>query len=229
MLELNAMAAKKAKAHTVYKNMAGKRVPGVTTITGVMDKPALVKWANELGLQGINLTYVDELATVGTLSHYLIQCHLEKREPDLGDYTPNQISLAENGLVKFLYWQEDVGYEPIWCEKPLVSEKYQYGGTIDGYGVCRKRNGSPILLDIKTAKAIYDDHFTQVAGGYGLLLKEHNYPYEKTVIVRVGRNADEGERPEEKPCTCPALHEERFLVCRTLYEINRQIRQGSAR
>src|SRR5438093_1588565 len=36
-------------SHTVYKNAAGKRVPGVTTILGILNKPALLKWAWEQG------------------------------------------------------------------------------------------------------------------------------------------------------------------------------------
>ena len=35
--------ARKARQHTVYKLLDGTRVPGTTTITGVMDKPALVR------------------------------------------------------------------------------------------------------------------------------------------------------------------------------------------
>ncbi|MBD3393661.1 MAG: hypothetical protein GF410_16730, partial [Chitinivibrionales bacterium] len=67
-------AAKKGKVHTRYYNKAGKQVPGTTTITGVMNKSALVKWANGLGLRGIDVkNYVDELATIGTLAHYMIE------------------------------------------------------------------------------------------------------------------------------------------------------------
>ena len=35
-------APDKTKAHTVYKTADNKRVPGVTTILGVLNKPALV-------------------------------------------------------------------------------------------------------------------------------------------------------------------------------------------
>lgn len=222
------MAARKSRQHTQYRLADGTRVPGVTTITGVMDKPALVPWANRLGLQGIQVReYVDELATVGTLAHYLIQCHLTNETPDTGDYSKNQIDLAENGLVKWLYWQEATGYEPIVCEQALVSETHRYGGTVDSYGILTKRGGVKALVDIKTAKAIYDDMFTQVAGGYALLLREHGYDVAQSMIVRVGRNAEEGEHPEEKVCTSPELHVERFLTCRRLYDVNQRIKKAT--
>ena len=99
---------KVARTHTIYKNEKNIRVPGVTTITGVMDKPALVPWANRLGLQGYEVgKYVDELATIGSLAHYMVEVHIRNiingtnEEPDFGDYTPNQRSRAENAAIKF--------------------------------------------------------------------------------------------------------------------------------
>ena len=44
----------KTNAHTIYKLANGDIVPGVTTITGRISKPFLVKWANNLGLEGID-------------------------------------------------------------------------------------------------------------------------------------------------------------------------------
>ena len=46
----------KSKAHQRYKLADGTQVPGVTTITGQLNKPALIIWANRLGLQGIDST-----------------------------------------------------------------------------------------------------------------------------------------------------------------------------
>ena len=85
--------------HQVYKTADGTRVPGVTTICGVMDKPALVKWANNLGLQGTDSTkYVDALAASGTLAHYWAEEVLIGREPDqavLDEYAPPLESMVE--------------------------------------------------------------------------------------------------------------------------------------
>src|SRR3990167_1679574 len=122
-------SANKSRQHTVYKNKDGVRVPGTTTITGVMDKPALVPWANKLGLEGIEVgKYVDDLATIGTLGHYLIECHIkskikgEKVVPDISDYTPNQIDSAENCFIKFLDWESKNEVKYIDSEMSLVSE-----------------------------------------------------------------------------------------------------------
>ena len=100
-------AAKVSKQHTVYKLADGTRVPGVTTITGVMDKPALVKWANGLGLKGIDSTkYVDNLAGVGSLAHDGIHCHLTGKTWDTSAYSADQINLAETCIIKWHYWAD---------------------------------------------------------------------------------------------------------------------------
>ena len=63
-------SGKKVKAHIRYVNAMGKRLPGVTTVIGVLNKPLLVPWANNLGLQGINVRdYVNDKADILSLIH----------------------------------------------------------------------------------------------------------------------------------------------------------------
>ena len=78
-------------------------MPGVTPILGILNKPALIVWANRLGLQGIDSTkYRDELADIGVLAHYLIMCDLTGETADVSDYSKNQIDQAENALLSTL-------------------------------------------------------------------------------------------------------------------------------
>ena len=224
-MNLEKNSAKKAKQHTVYKNKDDVRVPGTTTITGVMDKPALVGWANKIGLEGIKVReYVDDLAAIGTLAHYMIECHInsliQKAEilPDLSDSTPNQISSAENSFLKFLDWEGKNKVEYFASELQLVSEKHQYGGTID---ILAKVNDKNTLIDIKTCKGIYNDHHTQVGGGYALLLEEAGYDLHDVRIIRVGRSEEEGTEAEDIQVPKLEAHKKRFLICRELYEINK--------
>ena len=77
----------KSKAHQIYKLKDGTRVPGTTTITSILDKPALKFWANNLGLKGISVSkYVDNLADIGTLCHKMVENYLKKEESLLGDF-----------------------------------------------------------------------------------------------------------------------------------------------
>ena len=177
------------KAHTVYKLMDGKRVPGATTITGLLNKPYLVKWANNLGLEGIDSSkYTDEAAAVGTLAHAMVQAHLQKEEIDTAMYSPIQVDLARNAVLSYLEWESRHKIEPIICEIPMVSEKMRFGGTVDCYCLL---DGIPTLLDFKTGKAIYEEYFVQTSA-YKELLIEAGHPVERVQILRIGRDETEG-------------------------------------
>jgi hypothetical protein len=213
-------AAKAARSHTVYKLADGTRVPGCTTITGILDKPALKKWAWEMGKKGIELDkYVDELATIGTLAHYMIECHCQGTKPDLSDSTPNQISLAENSVIKWLYWQEATGFVPEKNELILVSEKHRFGGTVDIIGTIKDRR---VLIDIKTSKGIFSEHKTQVAGGYKILCDEAGLKIDDVIITRVGRNDTEGFEQVNIPSDEAQAHQKLFLCLRTAYDAKYQ-------
>lgn len=178
-----------SKAHTVYKLADGTRVPGATTITGLLNKPHLVRWANKLGLEGIDSSkYTDEAAAVGTLAHALVQAHLQGETLDTSMYSPQQVDLAENAVLSYLEWESRHKIEPILLEKPMVSEKLRYGGTLDCYCML---DDVPTLIDFKTGKAIYDEYFVQTAG-YKNLLMELNLPVERVKILRIGRDETEG-------------------------------------
>ncbi len=187
-----------------------------------MSKPALVKWANNLGLQGIDSNkYVDTLADIGTLGHVMIHHYLGGEIPDMESYSQDQIKLAENVFIKFLEWEKNNKFKVIGSEMQIISEDHQFGGTCDLLIVI---NDTLTLLDIKTSKAVYKDHFTQVAG-YGIALKENGYDVKNYRILRIGRNENEGGIDY---ISIPniELHERRFLICRELYEINKQINKG---
>lgn len=177
------------KAHIRYRLKDGTPVPGATTVLGVLNKPALVKWANNLGLQGIDSSkYVNKMAVIGTLAHYMLECYLRQEKPDLSSFSPEEVSKAENSLLSFFEWEKNHSLEPQLCEVPLVSEKYRYGGTIDYYGLL---NGVITLLDFKTGGGIYAEYVYQVAA-YKQLLEENGYPVEQARILQIGRDETEG-------------------------------------
>ncbi len=181
----------KTKAHVQYRLADKTRVPGVTTITGQLgwNKQILVNWANRLGLEGINSAkFVDDKAAIGTIAHGLILQHHSGEKFDTSDYSKNQIASAENSLLSYLEWEKGKKIEPILLEKPLVSEKWRYGGTPDNY--C-KLDGVFTLLDYKSGKGIYDEHFIQVGGGYRQLLIDHDHPVDQVIILNVPRTEDE--------------------------------------
>lgn len=213
----------RSKAHQRYYTKDGVLVPGVTTVLGVLAKPALVNWANKLGLQGIEVgKYVDNLADVGTLTHAIIEDYLKGAVTDFSDYTPNQRKLAECASSKFFEWEKKNDFEMIKSELQLVSDKHYFGGTCDIYTML---NGKKTLIDIKTSKACYSEHFTQVAA-YKILLEEHGYPVEDCKILRIGR--EEAEGFDEKSVPCVDIHAEKFLACLKIMQINNRLKENKA-
>lgn len=179
---------KKVKAHTRYYTSDGKRVPGVTTVIGLLNKPYLVKWANNLGLQGIDSEkYTDEAASIGALAHDIIMCELRGQTPETADFTANQIQRAGHALAAFHDWKKDYQLQPLLTEEKLISDRYRYGGTIDNLSLL---NGVLTLIDYKTSKAIYDEHKIQVAG-YWKLLDEHGHKIKGARILRIPRVGEE--------------------------------------
>lgn len=208
-----------SKAHTIYKTADGKRVPGATTITGLLNKPQLVRWANKLGLEGIDSSkYTDEAAAVGTLAHALIQAHLQGDKVDTDLFSPVQVDLAENAVLSFYEWASRHKIEPIICEVPMVSEKLRFGGTVDCYCIL---DGKPTLLDFKTGKAIYDEYFVQTSA-YKELLLEHGNPVEEIKILRVGR--DETEGFEERSITDSSKYFKIFQSLLDIYYVKRELK-----
>lgn len=208
-----------AKAHTVYKTSDGKRVPGATTITGLLNKPYLITWANKLGLEGIDSTkYRDEAANVGTLAHAMIQAHLEGATVDESQFSPIDVDLAQNAVISYFEWEKQHKIEPLKCEVPMVSDTKLYGGTIDCYCML---DGVPTLLDFKTGKAIYDEYFVQLSA-YKELLIENGCPVEQCRILRVGR--DETEGFEERTVTDTRLYYQIFQNLLDVYYLKKQLK-----
>ncbi len=194
----------KAKAHTRYITQDKIRLPGVTTITGLRAKPFLIKWANDLGLKGIDSTkFRDEKGEAGTLCHEMILNHIEKKQTDTSDYSQNVIKQAENSFLSYLNWEKQHKIEPILVEVPLISTELRFGGTPD---LLAYIDEVTTLLDFKTGKGIYKEFFYQV-GAYGLLLengqtmkdyKEVHYKIENYIILNIPRAENESFKEEQK-------------------------------
>ena len=176
-----------------YQTADGQSVPGVTTVTGLLSKPSLVRWANKLGLEGIEVgAYTEQRARIGTLAHAMIQARLQGEIFDPGQADPPELEQAGELLALFTAWQEQHCLRPVHCESSFVSESLRYGGTVDCYCML---DGRPVLLDFKTGRSIYDEYFVQLAA-YARLLREQGYPVEEIRILRLGR--EQGGLVEER-------------------------------
>lgn len=179
-----------------YRTADGQSIPGVTTVTGLLSKPGLVRWANKLGLQGIDAAaYTERTARVGSLAHAMIQAELQGTAFDCPGSDPAELEQAGRILEEFRAWRAERSLRPVHCERSFVSQRLRYGGTVDCYCIL---DGKPVLLDFKTGRSIYGEYFVQLAA-YARLLGEQGYPVEELRILRLGREG--GESAEERCVT----------------------------
>jgi len=184
------------RSYDYYKNAAFKRLQSVTTIIKNCGWSAtgLMYWANAEGLEGRNIRDARKPeADAGTLAHYYAECYSRQLRPDLTqipDQTEKEKQLkadclekAQTAFLGFLDWVNRE--EPEWVsnELKLVSEKYQFGGTIDSFCLLK---GVPTLVDFKTSKSLYPDHIMQVAA-YKQLLEEHEFQIDQVIVLMMNK------------------------------------------
>lgn len=179
----------KTKAHTQYRLSDGTYVPGITTLTNQLAKPALIQWANRIGLLGHDVNkYRDEKAQTGDLVHKMILADLKDEVLNTDDWSKNQITAAENSFRSWTEWKARHVLKPMCIETPLVSEWLRAGGTPDYIGYI---DGRLCVGDYKTG-AIYTEAIIQTCG-YRLLWEEQNpaYSVEEIIILGIPRTPDE--------------------------------------
>jgi hypothetical protein len=172
------------RAHQIYKNAAGKRVPGVTTILGILDKPGLLKWAFRMGQEGKDIEKVrDEAAAVGTVAHARVEAYLRGLEFDASGITLERMRQSGFAFDAFVEWWTREGYETAGSEMQLVSERWQVGGTLD---ILARKNDALTLVDIKTSNGLYREHRLQVAA-YAAMYEETHLAecIEQIMLVRI--------------------------------------------
>jgi hypothetical protein len=149
----------------------GERVPGVTTITGQLAKPALIHWAWRLGLEGRD--YRDErakAADAGTLGHALAEAYITNGPPpSLDGLSLDVVRGGKERFQEFQTWLQGNAFFPLEAEVAIVDAELRFGGRIDVVGTL---HGEPGLLDLKS-RTLYKEQVIQVAAYRYLWNKAH--------------------------------------------------------
>lgn len=158
-----------------YK-LDGRKVPGVTTVQGVLDKPALVAWAARASaayavenwdeLAGVPLIQrakkiedaryntVKKASTRGTRIHWFG----EQLTHGIAVEVPDELRGPVDAYAKFLdKWE----FETVATESPCAHTEFQYAGTLDG--IVKSPKLGTVMLDIKTG-GVYGEVALQLAG-----------------------------------------------------------------
>lgn len=213
-----------------YKNAAGVRIPGTTTIISrFKESGGLLQWAFKQGQSGAASLYEerDAAGLAGNVAHDMIERHILGTDKDCGPLpqcSPEILAKAQNAYAQFLEWREQTKIEIVATERAYVSERYQFGGTVDAIG--RDMKGLIVLLDWKTSNGVYQDYLIQLAA-YALLLEEcaPEWKPEAFHLLRVAKESADfahhfyGELEEAK---------QQFLLFRQAYSLDQRLKKRAA-
>jgi hypothetical protein len=192
-----------------YRTPEGLLVPSVTNVIGMMDKPALPRWAAKLvaeraATMKLSLAKMDDADIVDTLKGAPwsrskraadrgtdIHAYLEAR---LNDWEPDELSPdAEPFRAAADDWMLHADIEIVDTELTLFHPLY--AGTTD---FVARIDGKLTIGDFKTSKAIYDEAALQLAALWGCYTDKHGDPVPwrdaeghetetpELVVVRIG-------------------------------------------
>jgi hypothetical protein len=148
-----------------YRNAKGERIPGNTTVISQnlgWSKQPLLYWAWKQGKDGKDFRETrDFAADAGTLAHAMIEADIKNLPPpDTSKYAPEIVEKAETGYLNFMEWKLGIRLVLLTMEVPVVSEKYQYGTTID---IVARANARTCIIECKTSNNIYDEYLIQLS------------------------------------------------------------------
>lgn len=196
----------------------GKPLYGVTSVLGVIAKPALIQWSANMACEfinshrlggSINLTTGEEVVCFEkgfeTILKEAKQAHKKKKEnsADIGTKVHKAIEewikekkepeLDEQGMTMFnhfIKWQEDK--KILESELRVYNEDWWVAGTID---LVFEYKGKTYIGDIKTYSGIYDrTPFLQCAGYAGMYKATTGKELEGSCIIRLGKDGSFEEK-----------------------------------
>ena len=231
------------------QQVAGIELPSVTTITGVLDKPALVPWAERTGIEEMRSRVV--AAYPDLMLEPMGQAYFEESlnkiakdssgatrriKEDAAEFGTTSHEVIEGILAgreashipdthldvanNFASWYRGSGLTNIeFAEQAVYSAQYQYGGTIDAIGY--DSNGYTVIIDWKTSNGLYPEVALQLAG-YGVAYAEmHNNQPSFTSIRLIAVRLGK-DRPEFEAIEIPdnTASFNGFLGCMAIRQFN---------
>jgi len=219
----------------------GVPATGVTTVLGVIAKPALILWAaketatacreafNRALAEQTNIdrsfveavceaaknTHRKKKETAGTIGHIVhswIEAHIN--EPEVEHDFPASAE-AVSGCKAFLDWEKAHAVEFLASERVVASRAYGYCGTLDFTAMV---DGKRTLGDIKTGSGIYDEFFFQTAAYELALREEGDSPFDEHLIVNCKKTRDlDGNILEIKSSAEFEANSRAFIAALTLF------------
>ena len=211
-----------------------KPATGVTTILGVIAKPALISWSARMASDYV-LNNLKDLNDLERVCEEAKNAHRKTKEEAGQKGTDVHAEIEEiikwaiknnKGVItginpeskqveNFIAWSIKNKVKFLDSEKKMYSEKFWFAGTCDF--TC-EIDGKKYVGDIKTSSGIYDrTPFFQVAG-YRMMLEEMGEKdFEGSIVINIKKN---GIFNEDNDVYCSLEYKDEldgFLACLTLY------------
>ena len=207
--------------HITYKNSKEQKIVGVTTALNVLAKPALIGWAYNKGIAGENLYEKDESANVGTIVHARILGLFLGYEIDKYNISQQVWDWSENSIASFKEYIKGKIIKVILAETPLVSEEYQYGGTLD---LLADVDDYLELWDFKSGTGIYESHIYQLSGLRQLLIENGYKPPQRVIPINIPKSPDDSFAIQSINANSLVDEFKIFINCVNTYYLQKQIK-----
>jgi hypothetical protein len=197
-----------------YK-LAGQKtyLTSVTAITGIIDKSrVLIPWA--VNLAGTHLRQYlenasgnqftseellpvieeackqhqvkkEEAAGIGSLVHKFAE-EFARAKLGQGEYpsVEHEDERVVAGISAFLEWYNTNQVKFLEVERMLYSRQHGYVGLTD---VIAEVNGRKLIMDYKTAKGVYSEHFYQLSGYWGAFEEETGVKLDGAAVLHFNK------------------------------------------
>jgi hypothetical protein len=162
-----------------YYYFEGRRYPSVTTILkqGLSKPIELELWELYLGSEAEQIK--DIRSFIGTIAHYRLASKMAVKHslpmPELQINKTREIDSEVTQILNSIARKCDEWielFEPVALkvEQVVVNRELGYAGTID---LLAKLRDKLFLIDFKTSRAVYPEHFAQVAAYINCFTNEH--------------------------------------------------------
>ena len=199
-----------------YKNHVytwnGKQMTGVTTVLGMIAKPALIQWAADMACEFIDQARQSEKFTLDDLDEILKEArvaHTKKKEEAgskgtdvhalVEKYIKDCIALnrgealahetEDKMLLEFIKWAITNKVTFLESEKKIYSKEWFVAGTADFTCIIKDKR---YVSDLKTMKKMWDrTPFFQASAYMKMLVEMGNNSYDGTVIININKETNE--------------------------------------